>query len=170
MNLALPQSVVCHPLSPLLLPPHPHRLPLSPSWTLHVGCQYNYMGLVLMTIVLDSHDAAIILKYKWFMVTISDMPLSTLIRQNTNLNKNSRCIVRYWNKDFFLAKQCIICTEDKSFWTCALFQLRVNLLVRNEAFFKQHRERKNTCEINSRLKFVSCFGRKKNRVKGIIWM
>lgn len=96
------------PPSPFPSPP-PRPLPLFPSWTLQVGCQYNYMGLVLMTIVLDSHDAAIILKYKWFMVTISDMPLSTLIRQNTNLNKNSGCIVRYWNKGFFLAKQCIIC-------------------------------------------------------------
>lgn len=65
-----------------------------------------------MTIVLDSHDATIVLKYKWFMATISDMLLNNLSRQNTNLSKDS---IKSWNKGFLLVKQYIISTKDNNF-------------------------------------------------------
>lgn len=65
-----------------------------------------------MTIVLDSHDATIVLKYQWFMATISDMLLNNRSRQNTNLSKNS---IISWNKGFLLVKQYIISKEDNNF-------------------------------------------------------
>lgn len=109
-----------------------------------------------MTIVLDSHDATIVLKYKWFMATISDTLLNNLSRQNTNLSKDS---IRSWNKGFLLVKQYIISTEDNNFWIWAIFQVWWEI----KPFLGGYRERNTICE--SRLNFVSCFGWNKILIK-----
>lgn len=86
----------------------------------------------------------------------------SLFRQNPNSSKISRCIVKCWNKDLFLAKGCIICTTEKSFWIWALSQWRVNL-VRYGASLLEHRERETTCKF--RLNFGSGFGWKLSKKK-----